>query len=494
MPDSTTDLDVLQVVPAEPVVRGHPVVAWLVIVGVAGSLVWNQVERPAEALKPAPRGNLSARTLTLQGKMLVAARQLTGQADARLDAQLREMTPESVAERLRLVALAGELGGPGKALEFLDDVRPELARPALAGLIAGPAEAFGAGSRVTPRDVRLLDVLRRLYDDYQKGDLAAPSVAADEREALRDGLGWFGELALAPAGGPDRAARDAVLQPAYRVFFTLAGVGLLLLLLGLAGLVGLIVYVVFLAIGKLPAGVVVEAPHGGVYAETFAVWLVLYVGLNLGAGALLLPRIGLLWLILVDLLSLAALAWPVIRGIPWRVVRREIGLTAGHRPWAEPFLGVCTYVMALPLTFVGVLITVLVMNSPLGANFRTPTHPIAEAVTRFGFWGKVQILVLACVLAPLVEETLFRGLLYRHLREAFGRFGRVFAVLLGGLAVSFVFAVVHPQGWLGVPPLMGLALAFTLAREWRGSLVAAMVAHGINNGLAMIGVLTLFGD
>ena len=32
------------------------------------------------------------------------------------------------------------------------------------------------------------------------------------------------------------------------------------------------------------------------------------------------------------------------------------------------------------------------------------------------------------------------------------------------------------------PRFLLLALAFALVREWRGSLVPAMVAHGINNG------------
>jgi membrane protease YdiL (CAAX protease family) len=55
-------------------------------------------------------------------------------------------------------------------------------------------------------------------------------------------------------------------------------------------------------------------------------------------------------------------------------------------------------------------------------------------------------------------------------------------VVIAAVITSFVFAVIHPQGLLGVPVLMALALAFNLAREWRGTLVPAMVAHGINNG------------
>ncbi len=64
-------------------------------------------------------------------------------------------------------------------------------------------------------------------------------------------------------------------------------------------------------------------------------------------------------------------------------------------------------------------------------------------------------------------------------------------MLFSALASSFVFAVIHPQGWLAVPPLMGLAFVFALAREWRGSLLPAMVAHGINNGIVMTVLLVM---
>jgi membrane protease YdiL (CAAX protease family) len=51
--------------------------------------------------------------------------------------------------------------------------------------------------------------------------------------------------------------------------------------------------------------------------------------------------------------------------------------------------------------------------------------------------------------------------------------------------VSFIFAVIHPQGILFVPVLMSLAFGFALAREWRDSLIPGMVAHGLSNGLIM---------
>jgi membrane protease YdiL (CAAX protease family) len=89
---------------------------------------------------------------------------------------------------------------------------------------------------------------------------------------------------------------------------------------------------------------------------------------------------------------------------------------------------------------------------------------------------------------------MFRGVLYRQLREASCRLGPTLSVIVSGTLVSFVFAVIHPQGLLAVPVLMALAYGFTIAREWRGTLLPAMVAHGINNGLVTLFAIVVLGN
>jgi hypothetical protein len=41
---------------------------------------------------------------------------------------------------------------------------------------------------------------------------------------------------------------------------------------------------------------------------------------------------------------------------------------------------------------------------------------------------------------------------------------------------------------------MALAFTFTLIREWRGTLVPAMIAHGINNGAVTLLLIIALGD
>ena len=90
-------------------------------------------------------------------------------------------------------------------------------------------------------------------------------------------------------------------------------------------------------------------------------------------------------------------------------------------------------------------------------------------------------LLLAAVLAPLLEEALFRGALHRYLRGQFGFFA-------SALITSVIFAALHPQGWMAIPALGAIGIGFSLLREWRDSLIAPMVAHSINNGALIVAV------
>jgi membrane protease YdiL (CAAX protease family) len=109
----------------------------------------------------------------------------------------------------------------------------------------------------------------------------------------------------------------------------------------------------------------------------------------------------------------------------------------------------------------------------------------------WSFWGRLQVFIFGVVLAPIIEETMFRGVLYRHLRELSRGLRMAISILFSATVASFVFAVIHPQGWLGVPLLMAVAYMLTLAREWRGTLIPGIVAHAITNAVSMSVILLL---
>jgi membrane protease YdiL (CAAX protease family) len=177
--------------------------------------------------------------------------------------------------------------------------------------------------------------------------------------------------------------------------------------------------------------------------------------------------------------SLAALAWPVVRGVPFREVRSDIGLHAGRGPIVETLAGIGGYAIALPLLAAGAIVMLILTRIFEGEG--TPSHPAVEGIASAGRLGLVAILFLACVAAPVVEEIMFRGVLYRHLRDATGRAGIVLSFAGSALISSVLFAAIHPQGLLFIPVLSGLAIGLCITRELRGSLWPCMVAHALTN-------------
>jgi len=102
------------------------------------------------------------------------------------------------------------------------------------------------------------------------------------------------------------------------------------------------------------------------------------------------------------------------------------------------------------------------------------------------------VFLAACVAAPIVEETMFRGVLYRHLRERGIHWNRALSVAVAAVVNGVIFAAIHPQGILAIPLLATLAIGFTLAREWRGSLVSSITMHALNNSMVTAMMFFLF--
>jgi membrane protease YdiL (CAAX protease family) len=98
----------------------------------------------------------------------------------------------------------------------------------------------------------------------------------------------------------------------------------------------------------------------------------------------------------------------------------------------------------------------------------------------------IQILaiVLATVVAaPLAEEVIFRGFLYRALRDSWGRTPAVIVSALAFAALHMAFPVMIP--------LLVLGLAFALVFEWTGSLWASITMHALWNAFIVAASLVI---
>lgn len=85
-------------------------------------------------------------------------------------------------------------------------------------------------------------------------------------------------------------------------------------------------------------------------------------------------------------------------------------------------------------------------------------------------------LLLMVLLAPVVEELLFRGLIYRLLRQTFG-------MLLSVVLSAGCFALMHGQP---EPPQIFGGIVFALAYEWSRNLWVAVALHAAGNAAILL--------
>jgi membrane protease YdiL (CAAX protease family) len=481
-------MDVIPIVPAAPAPprrRGLALLSWFLILGMVVAI-------PAARTWFAPdeghdgRSDIVLSILELQGKLMVGASEFAGKQPSGFGGigELPDDDQGTLEQRLRMAILTGDLGDFRKAKAQLDALKAKV-----------------DASDVVQKEETLqtLDALQRLYGDYNVGRFNMPSVDERDRTTIRSNLGWFGKLALTPKESMNPEEREAIVQPARVMFGVSMIIFATLALFGFAGSIALLIVLVCLLVGYLKRGVNPSGNEGGIYAETFALWMVLYVILLRSAAYVPFPQAQWITTFCAQLLSLGALGWPVLRGIPWSRVRADIGLTWGRAGVLEPLLGPVGNILSLPLLAVALpamFILQLVLRTthlglPVGAmgdDFSPvdiPAHPLIGSLKGASWWELAQILFVASVAAPIVEETFFRGVLYRQVREATRRWPYFLSFAASGLLVSFIFAAIHPQGLLGIPLLMALAGGFTIMREWRGSLISCIVAHGINNALVL---------
>jgi membrane protease YdiL (CAAX protease family) len=89
------------------------------------------------------------------------------------------------------------------------------------------------------------------------------------------------------------------------------------------------------------------------------------------------------------------------------------------------------------------------------------------------------LFIAACVFAPIVEETIFRGILMQ-------RWARRWGTPTGVIASSLLFAMLH-QEWLG-KFVFGVAMCALYLRTRR--LWVPIAAHALNNALLVLPLLT----
>jgi len=176
---------------------------------------------------------------------------------------------------------------------------------------------------------------------------------------------------------------------------------------------------------------------------------------------------------------------PIIRV---KLIRREplseIGFRAGQ-----------------PLRLIGIGIAVgllsLVVNTVVGSLFEqygvVPDQAAKFPLFRGDYLGQALFMLGAAVLAPIGEEVLFRGYVFNAIRQSFG--SRPWGIPLAYVVSALLFAGVHSfevsQGLFGLlVPLFFIGLLLAWAMHYTQSLIPGIIAHAINNGVALIALIT----
>jgi hypothetical protein len=235
---------------------------------------------------------------------------------------------------------------------------------------------------------------------------------------------------------------------------------------------------VLVATGKIRRAYVPDPSANSAFLEGFALYLVLFVGFGLVVRLFDLEVLDWEWLML--LLIPLVMFWTARRGATAEQRRKAFGWHCGRGLHIEIPLGIAGYLAGLPILAVGFIITARLMKYAEA----TPSHPIVHLLNGNG-WQILGLYGLACGMAPVLEETMFRGALFHHLRRRWGWF-------ISTAIVSLIFAAIHPQGWTVIPMLASIAVVLAALREWRGCIAASMTAHALNNFLALtVGLLLL---
>lgn len=137
--------------------------------------------------------------------------------------------------------------------------------------------------------------------------------------------------------------------------------------------------------------------------------------------------------------------------------------------------------VAIGLMGMIVLLAALDLLSYLLGHPLTP-QVVIDAVmsaSRRGEWGLLLVAVL--VSAPVGEEIVFRGFLFRGIAES--PLGRTGAVLM----TSALFALIHTQySWYYLGEIFLIGLALGIARALSGSTLLTIAMHSFHNAAATV--------
>jgi len=463
-------------------------IAWAVIatvvLGTFGAVLYAQLN--PDLVESTDEGmSLDLVQVNMVGKMLVGQSIMAGDNGKSASASLADLNQGPLDQRYAYTVLVNEFRGPEEALKELAEIDKAVDEHEYE-----PTENEG----------RIRKLVGGLLEQYESEDLDSSFMPVDDQEFIKSELGWVGKLLLYPPESPNEDDRKELTGQASMSMMVLVLVCVFLFFVFCLSLAAIAFVMYLMSSNKIQPEFNPVSHNGIIYVETFAIWMVAFFGLQYGMVYTMdwLPEAIVGFIIpAIFFLSLLVLVWPVLRGVPVGTLLKDIGWEMKN-PFVEVFYGAVAYLASMPVLVGAFVVSMMVMQVVLWAqpqgefSSAGAGHPIVEQFADGNSQMILVALLTACIAAPIVEETMFRGVLYRHLRELSPAKRRAASVIFSAAFNGLIFAAIHPQGLAGIPVLAAIAICMSLAREWRSSLVASMTMHAIHNTLATGLMLMMF--
>tara|TARA_R110002096_G_scaffold344921_11_gene538356 strand:+ start:42302 stop:43876 length:1575 start_codon:yes stop_codon:yes gene_type:complete len=406
-----------------------------------------------------------------------------------------EVIPE---DRVRSTILIGEFEGDEPAMESLEAARLDVAKMHAQAVVFdpdaevnddNPAPMYSA-ERLAPV-LADLDALETIYQDGRE------ALEQSQSDRLVKRYGVLGQAAITHGMDDSDPMREPAVTGFVGIMVLMVGLIMLVLCAFLAGCVLLILGIIQFATGKLQLRFAENQPSvrpKTVFLETYSIFVVCFGIMSIGLFALSVhvnPNLDGISIFTQWLLLLVPL-WALLRGVSKADWKQSLGLHRGEGVLKEIGCGFVAYLASVPVYFLGVVVVfvLMILSEAFKAatgNTAAPeamTNPVMDIIAASGPLGILLFFLLATLWAPITEELIFRGALFKYFR---GRLHWVFA----GLLTATLFAFMHNYGPMLVAPLIALGFMFAFMREWRGSIIASMTAHFIHNATLFIFMITL---
>jgi membrane protease YdiL (CAAX protease family) len=384
----------------------------------------------------------------------------------------------------------------GNTVTDVDKVRAAIVK----GFIAGPDAAlqsldnFATAAAAKPTPFEGLDADAQLIRTaFEQGKDA---LSAADQQRLTDRHGYFAKVLFAATDPAAAAERDRITAGGAALMVLMIVFGLFLLAVFITAVICFGIALSMLTKGRIVPKFRAPEPGGSVFLETVAALAAGFLGLKVlmgvieaiargtsgGGMGMLMLSFALQWSLI------AVIFYPRFRGVPWSEARRRMGLHSGQGFFKEIAAGIFAYFATLPIVLAVIVVTLIAVlargmfqsgGAGGGGGPVPPENPIIEIIASGNWLVLGMLYLLATIWAPLVEETVFRGCLYRHLRSRL-------PIVVCALLSAIVFAVMHGYEFMLLGPVLALGFNFALMREWRDSLVGPIAAHALHNGTVLI--------